>query len=153
MPKALLPFPSEFMFVVAAELGQLGAKMTDCFASYDGLHWGWLHESRTGVGHADGNVWSRSSRREGRIRGESADVKMRDEGDGDEGDDEDDEEEEEEEKAIRFEICLRPLEADAQTAGQVEVKIRWVEGIDHVLFESFCGMVKRKLTLDDMART
>ena len=151
LPKALLPFPPEFVFGVSAEVKQLHARMDDAFASLEGLSWSWDPDSLTGVGHADGNVWSRASRRKGHSCGEDTDVMMddaerhdADKKEDDEDGDEDDEEEEE--KAIRFEIALRSAEGAGPGAGEVEVKIRWVEGLDHVLFESFCGMVKRKLS-------
>lgn len=31
------------------------------------------------------------------------------------------------------------------------VEIRWLQGLDGVLFESFCGMLKRKLVLEKPA--
>ena len=30
--------------------------------------------------------------------------------------------------------------------GNVEVQVRWLQGVDSVLFESFCGMLKRQMT-------
>lgn len=43
--------------------------------------------------------------------------------------------------ALGFRIDLS-LQAD----HSVDVVVRWIKGSDQVLFESFCGMLKRKLT-------
>lgn len=32
-----------------------------------------------------------------------------------------------------------------EAKGEVQVLIRWIQGTDSVLFESFCGMLKRKM--------
>lgn len=45
------------------------------------------------------------------------------------------------EPAFGFRIHLQ------QQKGGIEVKLRWLQGKDSVLFESFCGMLKRQLTL------
>ncbi len=57
----------------------------------------------------------------------------------------DDEEEEEEEAALGFKIEILSLEKENEGEEGTEVRIRWLKGRDSVLFESFCGMVKRKL--------
>jgi 23S rRNA (adenine1618-N6)-methyltransferase len=43
--------------------------------------------------------------------------------------------------ALGFKIYV---EKSADVAG-IKVTIRWLKGHDNVLFESFCGMVKRNL--------
>lgn len=47
-----------------------------------------------------------------------------------------------EKAAFGFKIQLR---IDPNEEGAVRVVVRWLKGADSVLFESFCGMIKRKL--------
>lgn len=80
-----------------------------------------------GIGFAKGNVWSRSARRKqqhGSSSTQSGDAEMAD------GDD----------PALGFKISLRLGQEEA-----VNVMVRWLQGKDSVLFESFCGMLKRQL--------
>lgn len=44
--------------------------------------------------------------------------------------------------ALGFKVRLRKGDE-----GGVEVLVRWLQGRDSVLFESFCGMLKRQLKL------
>jgi 23S rRNA (adenine1618-N6)-methyltransferase len=83
------------------------------------------------------NVWSRQARR--KRQQQLLTIQRKDEGGGDEigggheGFHED-------ETMLGFKVLVK------QTGEQnVEVKIRWIKGKDAVLFESFCGMLKRKV--------
>ena len=51
---------------------------------------------------------------------------------------------EDEEPALGFKVQVRQREED----GTVEVTIRWLQGNQSVLFESFCGMLKRQISQD-----
>lgn len=77
-----------------------------------------------------GNVWSRQARRKKKQQPQD-DNQMKVEVD-------------EEEAALGFKIQLRQS-MTAADSGDVEVHIRWLKGSDSVLFESFCGMLKRKV--------
>lgn len=57
-------------------------------------------------------------------------------------DDEGMEEEDEEDMALGFKIYIEGVK-NGQPMNTVT--IRWIKGHDSVLFESFCGMLKRKL--------
>lgn len=46
--------------------------------------------------------------------------------------------------ALGFKVQVRLDGILAEERG-VRVIVRWVKGVDSVLFESFCGMLKRKL--------
>lgn len=43
--------------------------------------------------------------------------------------------------ALGFKIQLRK-----ETEGGIQVMVRWLQGRDSVLFESFCGMLKGQLS-------
>lgn len=81
----------------------------------------------TGLGFSDKAVWSRASRRQ-------ASHQVTDEDDKDADEDE--------EMAFGFKIQVET--SPERTAG-AKITIRWVKGHDSVIFESFCGMLKRKL--------
>ena len=84
----------------------------------------------TGLGFADGNVWSRAARRrKQQLRHDSKNKAASDS------------ESDDSESAFGFKVQLRSGEK-----GSVEVSVRWIQGRDSVLFESFCGMLKRELT-------
>ena len=85
----------------------------------------------TGVGFANGNVWSRAARRKQQQSPTSSTDK----------DHTMHEEDEDGGLALGFKIQLRK-----SNEGASEIMIRWLQGRDSVLFESFCGMLKRQLT-------
>lgn len=114
----------------------------------DGMRWRWKEDVMQGVGMSRrGDCWSRKARRKkaGKSRG---DEEMRDEDGG--------KEEEEEEPRLVIKISLRKKEGTGTTEKAKEseragaetaiVHVRWLQGRDTVLFESFCGWLKRKLT-------
>ena len=84
----------------------------------------------TGLGFTNGNVWSRAARRRKQQVGQAS---TDDAGPDNESD--------EDEPVFGFKVQLM-----SSQRGSVEVLVRWVKGTDSVLFESFCGMLKRQLT-------
>lgn len=93
------------------------------------LRWQYRASLATGIGAAKGNVWSRAARRK-RERADQGDQSSTEE------------EKEEEEPALAFRIYVRQAAND-----EVEVQVRWLQGEDSVLFESFCGMLKRSMAI------
>jgi 23S rRNA (adenine1618-N6)-methyltransferase len=163
IPKGLLPFPSEYVITVSlslygllgliarrrAHLCQLPINTTgllvrttnaiDATLTSLQLQWQWEPAIGTGVGFTSKNVWSRSARRK------SAHT-CSDQGGSDDTEDE-----------MLFGFKIRVWEDQSkeekqiqmvQDAGQelaIHVLVRWLKGHDSILFESFCGMLKRKL--------
>ena len=82
----------------------------------------------TGVGFAKQNVWSRAARRRRRSQDLQDKDAVQDDDDPDEA-------------ALGFKIQTK----QRKTEAHVEIIIRWLKGNDAVLFESFCGMLKRQL--------
>lgn len=74
------------------------------------------------IGFVSKNTWSRAARREAAKGIKTADKKG--------------------EPAMGFKITLRNTAGDQRG---VEIDVRWLMGNDSILFESFCGMLKRKL--------
>ena len=107
------------------------AKLCHILESLD-LEWQFRPLSATGVGFAAGNVWSRAARRKKEQSHSSPSTGIdnlplkSNEGDI--------------EPALGFKVNIAEVED-----GGVAVKLRWLQGQDEVLFESFCGMLKRQL--------
>ena len=91
-----------------------------------GLKWQWKKGIAQGLGMAERDVWSRKARRR---KGDGAGV-----GQGEEMDEDGD-------AALVFKISLSPAR-EGGSGGSV--RVRWLQGRDSVLFESFCGWLKRK---------
>lgn len=138
------------------------------------LRWQWKPTLGIGLGIApDGDCWSRKARRRKEHDDAAAKLKrvrkldgegdedMRDsDSDSDEEGDEEGDEEKEPELVFKIHVRIEPEteregeEGQAQKegrkraeaeAGVVIVTVRWLQGHDHVLFESFCGWLKRRL--------
>lgn len=123
LPKHLLPFPSEYTFQLStASLDTIG-KRVDAELSALPMQWHWRANLATGVGFAEKNVWSRQARRKAQTTTQSSQV-------------------DEKIAALGFKVQLRQQGIDEKS---VTVLIRWLKGKDSVLFESLCGMLKRKL--------
>ena len=122
----LLPFPSEFEVDVGGDgtvfTREEVAETIDQQMTRLDLRWRFRADVAAGVGFAGRNVWSRAARRKKEKKGD------------------DDMDENDEDIALGFRISCEQSE---KVKGQVDVRIRWLQGEDHVLFESFCGMVKR----------
>lgn len=86
------------------------------------VQWNWRKNLCTGVGFAMENVWSRQARRKMQSGGIQKEV-------------------DEHKAPLGFKVQLKQKGIDRR----VHVLIRWLKGADSVLFESFCGMLKRKL--------
>ena len=129
LPKHLLPFPSESPFSVEMSIEHCSQRLNDTVNAL-GLQWQYRPILATGVGFANGNVWSRAARR--KQQHSPTDPKDKDHAMNDD--------DENEGPTFGFKIQLRK----GHEAG-TEVMIRWLQGRDSVLFESFCGMVKRQL--------
>lgn len=91
------------------------------------LRWQYRSSLATGIGAAKANVWSRAARRHQKSKGHGA-------LDAEEGDDN-------EEAALCFKV-----ELFSRPKNEIESQVRWLQGEDSVLFESFCGMLKRAMS-------
>jgi 23S rRNA (adenine1618-N6)-methyltransferase len=139
VPKELLPFPSEFNWTIAAKweptavLARTVEKLKAVMEELP-LQWRWKESLFTGVGFSSGDVWSRAARRK------QLHKKDTEEGDEDQiGEDVD-------EMAFGFKVIALLVEGnDPVVESGVKVTIRWLKGLDSVIFEGFCGMLRRKL--------
>jgi len=121
--RGLMPFPTEFEFDAADNLMSVGEAVDNTLAAEIGVgsgEWVWDPSVSAGWGGVRGNVWSRAARRAKarglEIEGISSGV------------------------ALGFRVGVTGKEDQS-----VKVRIRWTRGVDCVLFESLCGMVRRKI--------
>ena len=125
-----MPFPCESTFTINdSSVDSCARSITETLLSLD-VKFRYRPILAIGLGFATGNVWSRAARRrKQQLRHDSThNVASDNESDDDE-------------PAFGFKIQLNSSEK-----GSVEVLVRWIQGRDSVLFESFCGMLKRELT-------
>lgn len=127
-PKHLLPFPTDYGLTLSSvSIDTVNASLN---AELNALSWYWTWDQSlsAGVGYAAENVWSRQARRKMKMAGQEG-TKL---------------DNPPEQIALGVRIQLR-LVRGKEGSDEVHVTIRWIQGMDSVLFESFCGMVKRKL--------
>ena len=108
------------------------------------VRWMWREKEKTGVMVAKDNVWSRAARRKrhfGAAKGANnsgiEDVEMANGLDNAVKDEEDSEEDE----PVALAVKIR--------CQHEQVDVRWLRGMDNVVFVSFCGMLKQALTSRD----
>lgn len=150
---AVRPWPTAQTIAVPLMSAKWAGEKVDATLKGLAVRWKWRPLISAGVMEATENVWSRAARRRQQFGkpwskggGQGGDVHAsghrdvdgKDEDDKQDKEDDDDEEDEEDEDdgtslAVKV-ICK-----------EEEVEIRWLRGLDRLLFESFCGMLKRAL--------
>ncbi|THX36667.1 hypothetical protein D6C98_03190 [Aureobasidium pullulans] len=126
----ILPYPTaQTIHTIGFTRSEAADLLNDTLKQLD-LQWSWNAEEWVGHGVASQNVWSRSARRK-RKR-----VEM--------------EQEDGQESKPEPEAPKKKESADVALKFDIEVKegdmeVRWRQGKDNILFESFCGMLKRAM--------
>ena len=131
--KAVLPHvTANTIEVPLLDQGRAGKRVDETVRGLN-VKWEWRALHSAGVMGCRENVWSRSARRKMRFGGGDEGEGKKDEGMGNGEGEETSEEEDEVALAVKV------------TCEDKKVEVRWLRGMDHVLFESFCGMLKRAL--------
>lgn len=156
VPKKLLSFPTELtafqgtLSIIDSE--NVKRVLCDTMETLDLVSWKWDSDGSRGVGFADGNVWSRSYRRrkerqqqqttvssspqnhETSVNGTETDLKKtpRDVA----------------ECAFGFAISVQVERSAHDTDDSIVITIRWLQGQDYPLFESFTGMIRATILRD-----
>ncbi|CEJ62202.1 hypothetical protein PMG11_10710 [Penicillium brasilianum] len=130
-PKHLLPFPADFSFTLPPETN-IDTAISTVNAELRSLpwYWDWNKSLSAGVGFASENVWSRQARRKMKLAGQAETGNL---------------DAIPQEIALGVRVQLKLLERKEPESKEVQVLVRWTQGTDSVLFESFCGMLKRKM--------
>jgi len=141
LPNTLHPPPTAQIIHTADITREEAIKVLNTILSELNLRWTWNAETCTGHGSAEENVWSRSARRKQKRLAIDAAAKDRDEaGTGSIGtkvkqNGSDASESRDQVVALGFNISV----------AEGETEVRWIRGRDYVLFESFCGVLRRAM--------
>jgi 23S rRNA (adenine1618-N6)-methyltransferase len=157
-----LPPPTEMDFEVEhgdgdgdadADARDVAEKVTREIRKLDGVVW--KFDSASGVGMfmaREGDVWSRKARRKAKAKGKAhQDTVMQDreseeDDDAEGGPQSESESESDLEPALVARILIKTLSPPVtRTGSKPTIHIRHLQGHDAVLFESFCGWLKRKV--------
>jgi len=146
--KKYLPFPTEMELLIATDTGTLVNKLNEELAKLDGLEWRFRADLQAGIGRSvHGDVWSRHARRRQKRVDADKHASMDIDSTEDHGEDE---EGEQPEPKFACKLLVQPHNDTAMavsaTASASLLKLRWLQGQDSTLFESFHGWLKRKLT-------
>lgn len=135
LDKNLMPFPSEASFEIMGQSLQSIGELVCAEISKLDLKWVYSVTENGGIGRSlKGDVWSRRARRK-----RHHDQEMRDAADAEESTDD------EKEPAIAFRVSLSRSFTTGDATPKAVVHLRWLQGQDSVLFESFCGWLRRKV--------
>ena len=133
---AVLPLPTAQTIVLTeTKAVSIGQKVNETLKGLD-VKWRWRASASEGVMEARENVWSRAARRK-RQMGQAGKVAVDNPAIIRDQDSDKDGSEDEEPVALAVEIKCE----------DGAVQIRWLRGVDHAVFTSFSGMLKRTLTI------
>ena len=124
---AVLPPPTAQTIKLPLMTAEMAGSRVDATLKDLDVRWQWRAGIATGVMEAKGNTWGRAARRRKKFA----------QAQGEEGDSKDEDESEDEDPvAIAVKVVCK----------KEEVEIRWLRGLDRIMFESLCGYLKRALT-------
>lgn len=128
---AVLPLPTAKTIAAPMMTAEWAGRKVNATLKELDVQWRWDPKIFTGVMIAQENVWSRAARRKKQFGAPRCEAGKQES----ESMDTSDGEEQEPEPALVTKVECK----------KEEVEVRWMHGADHVLFESFCGMLKRAL--------
>ncbi|KAI0596792.1 hypothetical protein F4775DRAFT_584680 [Biscogniauxia sp. FL1348] len=151
--KNIQPCPTEMTIATGyasnKDVEQLSAAICDSLAVFDLVSWNWSEQRLRGVGFTDGNVWSRAYRR--RVIREQRDVGIMKERASNQPHNQPTR------FAFGFAITIKIENAANEARQKTTVVLRWLQGNDYSLFESFAGVLQNMIHVDnpdkDFSRT
>ncbi|RYP04900.1 hypothetical protein DL764_004170 [Monosporascus ibericus] len=156
MTKNILPFPTEVTALrkrvsCGIDPEQLERKLRTTMETLDLVSWNWDTLRKKGVGFADGNVWSRAyRRRKERQNHMTTAPPQRDEASADKAKTNADLFTRQKLRgvvdcAFGFALSIRVEHGSYGIADEVTLAVRWLQGHDYSLFESFTGMLRNAI--------
>ncbi|KAI1332413.1 hypothetical protein F5Y16DRAFT_394487 [Xylariaceae sp. FL0255] len=136
--KSIMPSPTEMIInaYLAGDplnlIDRLEKIIDDAMTSLDLTSWNWDEKHHRGIGFSPGNVWSRAYRRR-KARGELRETAAVDSSPSDVL-----------ECKFGFSISLAP-QKQPDNSGTASVVVRWHQGDDYSVFESFVGIVRSRI--------
>ncbi|KAI0022477.1 hypothetical protein F4780DRAFT_777542 [Xylariomycetidae sp. FL0641] len=128
--KKLLPPPTEMtMLSKNSDLARLSQTVCDTMEAHDLVSWSWDGQRARGIGFSAGNVWSRAYRRK-KARETADSLAQKPSG---------------QSLAIgrpTFGFAVSVREERQQDHDVIAVTLRWLQGDDYTLFESFAGVLR-----------
>ena len=135
--RAVLPASTAYTLrVKGRKERELGIQVDEVVGQLD-VKWKWRPNGLMGVMWAAENVWSRAARRKRKFQDEQQEEKTDAEKKGQTGEEN---EQSQDEDAMVLVVKI--------SCKDQEVHVRWLRGLDVLVFTSFCGMLKRSLTID-----
>ena len=131
--KKFLPFPAELEIRVVCESASVGERVLEAVESQDGLEVKWRNDVGMGVIRSiDGDVWSRKARRKKKTAS---------------GDDMEMDDDDEPKFVVKIEITQtsRAAKRGEMSGSITDVRLKWLQGQDSTIFESFHGWLKRAI--------
>jgi 23S rRNA (adenine1618-N6)-methyltransferase len=127
-------WPTEYPILISEHTKNALADTVTSALNALSLDWSFDPKTYTGLGVARGNVWSRHARRKRKLQEMSAETPSSS-------------------NAVTAEKIVTDPTAEMEPEMVFRVSIsdslvtlRWLKGVDEVLWDSFCGMMRRKLT-------
>ncbi|KAK5086457.1 hypothetical protein LTR05_003625 [Lithohypha guttulata] len=148
--KKYLPFPTELELSLSIDLPDTIQKINVEIPKLQGMEWQWRQNLQAGIGRSMiGDVWSRHARRKQKKLAVDDRVKpfvepsieSKDNADNTDGEDDI-------EPKFVFKITFKQAltaQSSDDTTPSTTLVLRWLQGDDSTLFESFHGWLKRKL--------
>lgn len=142
--KKYLPFPTQLELTTTLQQTMIHEKVGSALKKLKGLQWRWRNDIQVGVGRSmTGDVWSRHARRKQKklelennssISVEKLSISREDNDTSDEDDF----------PKFAFKLSIKPSGGTSTT--NTVLNLRWLQGDDSTLFESFHGWLKRVIT-------
>lgn len=128
--KAITPFPTKFAITLSREKRTFSiCEKLNATLSSLALSWSWDAQQSSGIGETGDNTWSRAARRKQQKERQQGNGGMEVDLRG---------------KAERIALAFRVTVREELPA--TEVTIRWLRGADTLIWESFCGWLRKTLT-------
>lgn len=129
-------WPTEYLIAAPEQTKEALAESVNSTLGELGLDWSYDRKNFTGVGVSKGNVWSRAARRKKKLQELSTTEPSTN-------------------SAKTTASVSSPLPSTEEPVQEMvfrisiadgSVTLRWLKGVNDVLWDSFCGMMRRKLT-------
>ncbi|KAI5923561.1 hypothetical protein F4810DRAFT_198996 [Camillea tinctor] len=148
--KKIQPYPTEATITTVSasyvDMGQLSTAICESAAAFDLLSWNWNEQCLRGVGFAEKNVWSRAyRRRKTREQGDVENIEKATDSSYNQPMRSTQRGEDVTSCAFGFAISIN-FEHDTSRAFQkATVVLRWLQGNDYLLFESFAEVFRKTI--------
>lgn len=144
--KKYLSFPTELEIALTQPAKAIVERINTEMSKLDGVDWKWRPSLMAGIGRSmDGDVWSRHARRKRKKLAADNDSSMKIDSSTKEKEEAVDSSEDDAEPEPQF-VYKVTCTSNLSDSNTFMLTLRWLQGHDSTIFESFHGWLKRKLT-------